>query len=237
MQEIKMKHILLFFISFLGFVSISNAQTPSETINDTLNFKEKFGLRVGLDLFKPGRTFIDENYSGFEVMADFRVYKKYYAALELGSEQKTSFDDNLSSKGEGSYFKLGFDYNAHNNWAGLENLIFGGLRYGYSSFSQELIEYQIATDFPFFPPDIREEFIQYEGLNVHWAELIVGIKTEVLNNLFLSINLQLKYRVSEKKPDNFDNLFIPGFGRTYENSKFGAGFGYGISYLIPIFKK
>ncbi len=237
MQEIKMKHILLFFISYLVFVHLSNAQTTSKTTNDTLVHQEKFGLRAGIDLFKPARTLFDENYSGFEIMADYRVYKKYYIALELGNEQKTTFDDNLTSKGDGSYFKIGFDYNAHNNWAGLHNMIFGGLRYGFSTFSQELIEYQIATIAPFFPPDIRIEPIIYDGLNVHWAELIVGVKTEVLNNLYLSLNLQLKHRVSENNPDNFDNLFIPGFGRTYENSKFGAGFGYGISYLIPIVKK
>lgn len=237
MQETKMKHIFLFFISFLVLVPLSNAQTTLETTNDTLVHKEKFGLRVGIDLFKPARTLFDKNYTGFEIMGDYRVYKDYYVALELGNEQKTTFDDNLTSKGEGSYFKIGIDYNAHNNWAGLNNMIFSGLRYGFSNFSQELIEYQIATTAPFFPADIRTEPILYEGLNVHWAELIVGLKTEIINNLYLSINLQLKHRVSEKKPENFDNLFIPGFGRTYENSKFGAGFGYGISYLIPIVKR
>ncbi len=232
-----MKHIFLSFISLLFLVPFSKAQTTSETTMDTLVHKEKFGLRVGIDLFKPARTLFDEDYSGFEMMGDYRVYKNYYAALELGNEQKTTFDDNLTSKGDGSYFKLGVDYNAHNNWAGLNNMIFAGLRYGLSSFSQELIEYQIATVSPIFPPDIRTEPLVFDGLTVHWIEFIVGLKTEIFNNLYLSLNLQLKNRVSETKPENFDNLFIPGFGRTYENSKFGAGFGYGVSYLIPIIKK
>lgn len=232
-----MSRISIFIISFLIFVPFCNAQTSSETTNDTLVHKEKFGLRAGVDLFKPVRTLIDKNYSGFEVMADYRVYKDYYLAAEIGHEQKTTFDDNITSKGSGSYFKIGFDYNAHNNWAGLHNMIFGGLRYGVSSFSQELIAYQIATTTPFFEPDIRTDAILFEGLTVHWVELIIGVKAEVLNNLYLSLNLQLKNRVAEKKPENFDNLFIPGFGRTYENSKFGAGFGYGISYLIPIMRR
>lgn len=230
-----MKHIFISIISFLVVVPFLSAQTTSE--NEDPEPQDKFGLRLGIDLFKPVRTLFDENYSGFEIMGDYRVYKKYYLSLEIGNEQKTTFDDNMTSKGEGSYFKIGFDYNAHNNWAGLNNMIFGGLRYGLSSFSQELIEYQIATVTPFFPPDIRNEPILYEGLNVHWIEFIVGVKTEVLSNLYLSINLQLKNRIAEKKPDNFDNLFIPGFGRTYENSKFGAGFSYGISYMIPFMKK
>lgn len=233
-----MKPILLFFISFLALVKLASAQTASPTKNnDTLVHKKTIGLRVGVDLFKSTRSIFDNQYSGFELMGDVRVYKDYYLALELGNEQKTTFDDNLTSKGAGSYFKLGFDYNAHQNWAGLNNMIFGGLRYGVSSFSQELVSYQIAVEIPFFPPDLRTEPLLFEGLTVQWVELIVGVKTEVLKNLFLSLNLQLKNRVSEKKPENFDNLFIPGFGRTFENSKFGAGFGYGISYLIPIVKQ
>ncbi|HBY68150.1 MAG TPA: hypothetical protein DEG69_10565, partial [Flavobacteriaceae bacterium] len=75
------------------------------------------------------------------------------------------------------------------------------------------------------------------GLTGHWVELIVGIKTEILNNLYLSVNLQLKRKLGEDEPDNFANLYIPGFNRTYDFSEFGVGYGYTISYLIPIFKK
>ena len=58
-----------------------------------------------------------------------------------------------------------------------------------------------------------------------------------MNNLYLSINLQLKRKITEDRPENFDNLIIPGFNRTYDYSEFGVGYGYSISYLIPIFKK
>jgi hypothetical protein len=46
----------------------------------------------------------------------------------------------------------------------------------------------------------------------------------------------LNYLVSNKKPADFDNLFIPGYNRTYDG-KFGAGFNYTLSYFIPIYKK
>ena len=43
--------------------------------------------------------------------------------------------------------------------------------------------------------------------------------------------------VSEKAPDNFENLYIPGFNRTYDSGRFGTGYGFNLSYLVPIFKK
>lgn len=228
-----MTRIYIFIISVLLTIPFAQAQ---ET--DSLPGRvEKFGIRAGVNLYKPVRSFLDDNYSGFEVMGDIRIYKKYYVAVEIGNEQKTTHDDNISSKGSGTYFKAGFDYNAHNNWGNLNNMIFGGVRYGVSTFNQELLSYSIAYSNPLFGDDIRDTPIEYTGLSAHWLELAAGVKTEVLNNLYLSITLQLKRRMSDKAPDNFENLFIPGFGRTYENSKFGAGFSYGISYLIPIYKK
>ena len=37
--------------------------------------------------------------------------------------------------------------------------------------------------------------------------------------------------------NNFETIYIPGFGRTYDSGRFGMGFGYNISYLIPLYKK
>lgn len=235
-----MKYILLFFISGLLLCNTDClAQDSTAVLVDSVKVKDqKYGLRVGLDLAKPLRTALEAGYTGFEVMADFRVSKNFYAALELGTEEKERFEQNLNSTASGSYFKLGADYNAYNNWVGLNNAIFAGLRYGFSTFKQELLSYGIYTrDQSFQEFTLRQEPQSFEGLNASWIELIVGVKTELLNNLYLSINLQLKRRVSETKPENFDNLYIPGFNRTYDDSVFGVGYGYTLSYLIPIFKK
>ena len=35
-------------------------------------------------------------------------------------------------------------------------------------------------------------------------------KSEVLKNIYLSLNVQLKLSISEKAPDNFANLYVPG---------------------------
>jgi hypothetical protein len=76
---------------------------------------------------------------------------------------------------------------------------------------------------------------EYNGLTAQWIEVIAGTKVKVINNVFVGFNFSLKYLVSQKVPDNFDNLYIPGFNRTYDG-KFGVGFNYTISYFIPLYK-
>ncbi|WP_374958528.1 DUF6048 family protein [Gilvibacter sp.] len=237
-----MQRILLFFISLMLLSTAAVfAQESTESPSDTLAQKKrdnKYGLRLGVDLAKPLRTAIEDGYTGFEITADFRVSKRFYAALELGTEEKERLEENLNSIARGSYFKIGADFNAYDNWPGLNNSIFAGLRYGFSSFEQELLSYGIyTTDQSYEEFQLREEPQTFESLNASWIELMVGVKTELFNNLFLSLNVQLKRRISETKPENFDNLYIPGFNRTYDESSFGVGYGYTISYLIPIFKR
>ncbi len=228
---------LLFCISLFCGTQTMVAQSESETANDTVPRIEKYGIRIGVDLSKPLRTLIENGYSGFEVMGDFRVSKKFYAAVEIGNEKKEYNEPYISSNTSGGYAKIGFDYNAYENWLGMENAITLGLRYGFSTFKQELLSYRIYTDNPAFPTQTIFEPQEYSGLTAQWAELIIGVKAEILNNLYLSINLQLKRKISETQPENFANLYIPGFNKTNDYSEFGVGYGYSISYLIPIFKK
>jgi len=234
----KRKLTLLFTISLLLFSSFAMKAQEEKTIdNDTIIKNNKYGLRLGVDLSKPLISLIDSDYSGFEIMGDFRISHRFYIAAELGNDKDKQTESNLESSTKGSYIKIGADFNAYNNWLGMNNAIFTGLRYGFSTFDQELLSYGIYTGDTTFPGTTINEAIEYTGLSAHWAEFVFGVKTEVFTNLFLSIQLQLKHLITEEKPENFDNLYIPGFNRTYDNSDFGVGFGYGVSYLIPIYKK
>lgn len=226
--------ILIFITSlFLLFTDSLQAQTAL----DTINYRERYGLRIGVDLSKPLRTLLEEDYTGLEVMGDYRVYDNYYLAAELGYEQAPFVAENLRVTANGSYIKIGADYNAYDNWAGMENMIYGGLRYGFATFSQTLEEYTIYTRNQFFPPDVVEGPFESSGLTASWIELLIGLRVEILHNLYLGGNVQLKRRITQSTPNNFDNLVIPGFNRTYDDSSFGVGYGYSISYLIPLYRR
>jgi len=131
---------------------------------------------------------------------------------------------------------VGFDSNFYENWLDMENMVHLGLRYGVSSFSQELNSYKIYDTSGYFPPvpDVAAG-TKYDGLTAQWAEVVAGMKAKLFNNVYAGFSVRLNYLFSEKKPDNFDNLYIPGFNRTYDG-KFGVGWNYTLTYFIPIYK-
>ncbi len=240
----KMKHtstfsIKLFALLMLLCVSVQ-AQNDSIKQNkkDSLKQVQKYGLRLGGDISKLIRTAIEDDYKGFEIMGDFRLSKRIYLAGELGTEEKTLGNDYINATATGSYFKAGVDYNSYTNWYGMHNMIYGGLRVGASTFSQTRNSYTVYTQNQYWVPQFTSnEAEKFSGLTALWAELIIGVKAEVLPNLYLGLNAQLKSLISQDQPDNFENLYIPGYNKTYDGSKFGVGYSYNISYLIPLFKK
>ena len=198
---------------------------------------ERYGIRVGADLSKIARTIYDSDYQGLELVADYRLTKKYFLAGELGNENKTTNDDQINFTTKGTYFKVGFDYNVHENWLDLENIISIGLRYGVSTFSQQLNSYEVYNPNPYFGeiPDTQSGK-NFGGLSAQWVEVVAGVKTRVFDNFFVGFSLRANRLVSNQKPGGFDNLYIPGFNRTYDGD-FGVGFNYTVTYFIPIYKK
>ena len=216
----------------------SFSQNTVKKEQDTIIYKQKYGLRLGIDLSKPVRSFLDDNYTGIEIMGDYRLTKKLYLAGEIGTEEKTDITDYLNATAKGSYFKAGIDYNSYQNWLDMENMIYGGLRVGVSSFNQTLTSYTVYnTDQYYNAPYTVTDSQVFNGLSAIWIEMIIGLKAEVFNNFYVGINAQLKGRITEDKPSNFGNLYVPGFNKVYDSGRFGVGFGYNVSYLIPIFKK
>jgi hypothetical protein len=226
-------------IVMLLFTTIAFAQEENKTVADTLVYKQKYGLRLGADMSKLARSFLDDNYTGFEIMGDYRLTKRIYIAGEIGNEERTLENEVLSNTTKGSYFKGGIDINLYKNWLDMENMVYTGFRVGASTFSQTRNNFTVYdVNNQYWGQQFNvEEGEKFDGLTAIWAEIQLGLKAELFNNFFAGINVQLKFLVSETEPDNYESLYIPGFNRTYDSSGVGAGFGFNLSYLIPIFKK
>ena len=213
-------------------------ETAEQIVKDSVKITNRYGLRLGADLSKLVRTVLDDDYKGFEIMGDYRLTKRLYIAGELGTEDKTTVSEFLNSTTNGSYFKAGVDYNTYDNWFGMENAIYTGFRIGASTFKQTINSYTIYNTNQYWGEQFSLPAPQeFSGLSALWTELIIGIKAEVLTNLYLGINAQLKVLISDDAPSNFENVYIPGYNKTYDSGRFGVGYGYNISYLIPLYKK
>ena len=239
----KQQHILSYYISSFILIFIlyvpANAQNDSiSTVNDSIKVKEKYGLRVGGDIGKLIRSFADDDYTGFEISADYRLKKRLYIAGEIGVEEKNTITDYLNVTSKGSYIKGGIDYNMYQNWLDMDNMIYSGFRLGASTFSQNLNSFTIYNTNQYWQPQYTSTDLQeFNDLTAIWVELIIGMKAEVFNNFFIALNVQLKVLASETEPTNFENVYIPGFNKTFDSSGIGVGYSYSLSYRIPLYKK
>ena len=226
--------MLRYFISLFTvfFINISHANVNLK--NDTI---EKFGIRAGIDLNKIIKSASNSNYTGLSISGDIRIKKSLYIFSEIGNEEKKINSDYLNSTVKGTYLKVGTNFKLNNDIK-TENLFYSGLILGFSNFNQSIDNYTIYnTNSTYWGESYIDESLSLSNLNAVWFEIVFGLKTEILNNLFLGFELQLKNVLKQKNSQGITNFYIPGFNRTYDSSNFGAGFSYTISYLIPIIKK
>lgn len=238
-QRISILHIscLLACMLFNVYVDAQN-DSIANVSTDTTKVKLKYGLRIGGDVGKLIRSALDDEYSGFEVQADYRLKKDLYIAGEIGFEEKSTITDYLDVTTQGSYIKAGVDYNMYENWLDMDNMIYAGFRVGAATFSHDLNSFTVYSTNQYWAPQLTStDGESFNDLTAFWAEIMLGIKAELLNNLYFGINVQLKLTASETEPDNFENIYIPGFGKTYDSSAIGVGYSYYISYRIPLYKK
>ena len=236
----KKVHIWLFIISLLAAVHFTTAQEiVEEEVVDTLKKREKkpYTIRFGLDLSKPFMTQLDKGYFGLELVGDIRLFSEFYGAIELGNEKKTQQSEQINYTTTGNYIKLGFDYNLFKNWKGMNNAIYLGLRIGNSFHKQKVNEYEPYQINHYWPaeiikkgPEIREQ----DALSARWVEVVTGIKVKMIKNIYMGFSLRLNRLMSDIRPDNFDNLYIPGFNKKTDENVWGAGFNYTITYAIPV---
>ena len=231
----KINLMLKYFISTLVTLSCIVIETNATVSNDSL---KKFGIRIGTDLQKIIRSASSQEYNGISFNADIRFKESIFLFSEIGNEKKMVEYSSVDSEISGNYIKLGLQFKLNKDIIGLRNLIYSSFGLGISSFDQTIFRYNIYNIYN----DLWGEFtntdaINLENLNANWIEIGFGVKTEILNNLFLGIELQLKNLIYQKNENDIANFYIPGFNRTYEGSNFGTGFNYSLTYLIPIIKK
>ncbi len=237
--------MLRYFISISLLLYFVNSVAQEEPIDlqpkDTLVHKQAYGLRAGIDLSRLALSQSNDDYSGLEIVGDYRLTQKLYLAGEFGNEKKTKQEDTYNFTTSGSYIKLGVDYNTYENWYGMDNSIFIGGRYAFSSFNQTLNSFQYYDSNRYWNPNGfpngSSEAQKFDGLSASWLEFVLGIKAELFANLYLGGSIRLGFLTSNKEANQFPNPFIPGFNKVTDGSNFGVGYNYSLTYMISLYKK
>ena len=231
----KKTYMLKYFISFFAIISYLNCSSQEQNIDSI--YKSTYGIKLGIDFSKQIRMLTEPEYKGIVIIGDYRVLDKLYIAVEFGSEEKLVENEVLNFKTKGSFYKAGINYNIFKNIQNLENEIYIGLRYGSSKFDHNLNSFTIHNVDQYWNQNNITNSSSYENLNAKWLEFLVGFKAQVIDNFYMGLNLNVKRIVSQKSPENFSNLYIPGFNKVLENNNIGVGFSYTIQYQIPLFRK
>lgn len=190
------------------------------------------GVGIAVDLGGIGNKLFGGTYMSSEVAAEVNLLNRYMPVVEIGYgvSNMTDEDKNISYKASAPYFRVGMNYNFMHN-KDTYSIIYGGLRYGFSSFS-----------FDISAPDLQDPVwggstpFHYEGLSctAQWVEIVAGIRAQIWKNLHMGWAVRYKRLLSYTEHPNADPHYIPGYG-VYDNVKFG--FTYNIIYYLPLSKK
>ena len=238
----KKKQIYLFIISICLSTNVLISQTninSSDSLLDTGRLLNINKLRLGFDLLKPIISSSAGDNLNYEIVGDLQLTDNIYLAGEYGLVDKLIEDENINFNSNGNFLRFGFDYNMFKNWIGMDNSIYLGLRYATSKFSSKIIDYEVRNKDSYFSNVVTNEFqtIEYSNLSGNWIEILIGLKVETFENIYFGLSLRLNKLISDNKPDNFNNLYIPGFNKVTDENTFGSGFNYTLTYSIPLKKR
>lgn len=193
---------------------------------------EKYGLRLGFDVSRIPVHYLNPYRTDLEIHTDLRVDSDLYAALD-GGWNRTRLDNKpvFQYRAQGWFLKAGVDYNLlKRQFPAESNILYAGFRYGIARMSREIPGYRISN--PYWG-DVTGHFAS-KTLLPQWGELILGIKVEVLRNLFLGWSLHARVLVTQHIDPQVRPYLIPGFGKADHNAVFDVS--YTVSYRIPLFR-
>ena len=185
------------------------------------------GIRIGIDISKPALYLMyNRERLGFEAAADMHIKNNLFATAETGWLRVNLDRTDFHYQENGLYGKLGIDYNQLKSRRPNSNdIVYTGVRYGFSTFNQQGEGINVPGH---YWPDATDQIIPKTTLNAHWAELLFGVKAEVLRNLYLGMTFRFKFMLVSPKDKYCIPYLIPGYGNGYE--KYALGINYSLSY-------
>ena len=189
------------------------------------------GPRVGIDLSRfllPVMQTGKRN--GWEIQADIPYKGNLFPTFELGMQWFDDLHDGYHYKNDGTYARLGIDMNIV-KFESLKDhdFAFLGVRYGYSIFNQQTDNITYSNYWGSITSSVAGR-----TMNAHWAELVFGMKGELVKNFFFGWSLRAKFPIVVTNDPNISPYIIPGIGMIKGTTPFD--FSVGLYYRFPIFR-
>jgi len=211
---------LIYLILILPVISFCQTKKePSE---------RQFFIRTGIDLTRFILPYIN-NYApnGVELSFDTEIKYNYFPTIEIGH---TSIEDNTDLhkyESAGNYIKVGLNYNILKYKHRLDrNIFFVGARYGYSNFFNKA-DINIINQW-----GIYNNSFNFNNLNTHWLEGVIGLRSEIVKNLYMGYTIRIKTMLYHSNYNDYIPYWVPGYGEAIKNIT--VGISYSLFYAIPI---
>lgn len=197
----------------------------------TENVKLYQGITVGAEVAGLGGYVLGSDVWSSEVMFQANFLNRVLPVVEAGYGKASTLSDatDIRYRTSAPFFKIGADYNFFHNKTHLPGFLYGGLRYGFSSFAYD-VDGPDMTD-PNYGELIKYPF-SYHGINatVHWLEMVCGMRVRIYKGFCMGWSVRYKKRLTYTKHPNTEPWYIPGFG---ENAATGFSLSYHLMYNLP----
>jgi hypothetical protein len=192
-------------------------------------YERQVFARVGVDLSRFALPYTtDFGLSGMEFSLDTEIKFHFFPTLEAGFNTINDQTELHTYKMYGNYFRIGVDYNMLKYKHRLDrNLFFVGMRYGNSSFSHQADNITIENDYGTLKTSIAETQI-----SAHWFEGVIGLRGEIVKNLYMGYTIRVKTMIKPSSFENFTPYWVPGYGKGVKN--IAIGMSYSLFYAIPL---
>ncbi len=168
------------------------------------------GISVSADLAGAVMAVVSP-FGQYEAACRLNLRGTFFPIVEAGWGLSDHTDEttDIHYKTGAPYFRVGCDYNfANNKRSG--NRIYGGLRYGFSSFSYDvdgpdIVDAVWGTSTPFRVTGVSGA--------AQWADIVFGLEAKVWGLLHLGWSLRYRARLYNKTSSVGSPWYVPGYGR------------------------
>ncbi len=204
-----------------------------ETDNKTVKYvivKDQ-GLSLGVDLSPIIMRLINDERTGLAFIGRYGLKNRLFAGAEVGYEHIKYNNDSYKYNSDGSFVRIGLDYDIFNNEDyPSNNNIFVGFRYAYAWQTHKSDAFTIVDSY----------WGDYSGsvgrssVNSHSLDLLSGLRCEVLPNIYMGWSFRVRFLLASTHSDNLKPYAVAGYGKY--DSRVTMGFTYTVEYQIPINK-